>query len=171
MDKFETVLPKLINIELFSDFKIDDEKDCEILRQVYENMELKEFKKGDVIIKEGDYGDSFYILYTGSVQVLRDTPAGDQIALANLTSDNNIFFGETALISDDPRSATVKATSDSKIITLSSKKFLEVCDKEPMLGYRVILHLARRMSQTIRNTNSDKAALYEALFNEIEEGF
>jgi len=170
MDNFETVLPKIMNIELFSDFNIDDEKDCEILRQVYANMILKDYKKGEVIIKEGDYGDSFYILYKGSVQVLRNTPAGDQIALANLTSDMNIFFGETALISDDPRSATVMASSDCTTITLSSKKFLEVCDKEPLLGYRVILHLARRMSQTIRNTNSDKAALYEALFNEIEEG-
>ncbi|MCR4741959.1 MAG: cyclic nucleotide-binding domain-containing protein [Treponema sp.] len=170
MDDFEKVLPKLINIELFSDFSADNQRDREILKKVYDSMNLQSYKKGDVIIKENDFGDLFYILYSGSVQVLRDTPAGDQIALANLNSDMNIFFGETALISDDPRSATVKASSDVTCITLSSKKFIEVCDKEPLLGYRVILHLAQKMSQTIRNTNSDKAALYEALFNEIEEG-
>lgn len=170
MDKFEVVLPKLINIELFSDFNIENEHDCKIMRQIYEILELKEYKEGDIIIKEGDYGDTFYILYKGSVQILRNTPAGDKIALANLNSEENFFFGETALISDDPRSATVKASSDCTTITLSSKKFLEVCDKEPLLGYRVILHIARRMSQTIRATNNDKAALYEALFSEIEEG-
>lgn len=170
MDDFDKVLPKLINIELFSDFSADNQRDREILKKVYDSMNLQSYKKGDVIIKENDFGDLFYILYSGSVQVLRDTPAGDQIALANLNSDMDIFFGETALISDDPRSATVKALSDVTCITLSSKKFIEVCDKEPLLGYRVILHLAKKMSQTIRNTNSDKAALYEALFNEIEEG-
>ncbi|MCQ2590494.1 MAG: cyclic nucleotide-binding domain-containing protein [Treponema sp.] len=170
MDNFETVLPKLLKIELFSDFKADNENDSRIMNAVYENMTLKNFKSGEIIIKEGDYGDLFFILYDGSVQVMRNTPAGDKIALANLTSDMNIFFGETALISKDTRSATVVATTDCKVIALSSKKFLAICEKEPLLGYRVLLHLARRMSQTIRNTNSDKAALYEALFNEIENG-
>lgn len=170
MDKFEEVLPKLINIQLFSDFKADNENDCRILKLVYESMTVENFSKGDIIIKEGQFGDSFYILYTGSVQVCRETPAGDTIALADLNQAQNIFFGETALISNDPRTATVKATSDCKCIVLSSKKFLDLCDKEPLLGYRVTLNLARRMAKTIRDTNSDKATLYEALFNEIEEG-
>lgn len=170
MDDFEKVLPKLIKIQLFSDFSAENENDRRILNLVYENLSLKNFKKGEVIIKEGDYGDSFYILYSGKVQVFRDTPAGDQIALANLSAEQNIFFGETALISDDTRSATVKAVSDCTVIVLSSKKFLALCDKEPLLGYRVLLQLAGRMAKTIRDTNSDKAALYEALFSEIEEG-
>ena len=170
MDNFETILPKLIKIELFSDFSAEDENDRRILKLVYENLTIKNFKKGDVIIREGDYGDLFYILYSGEVQVQRNTPAGDVIALANLNSEQNIFFGETALISDDTRSATVRATKDCSCIILSSKKFLAICDKEPLLGYRVLLHLAKRMSQTIRNTNSDKATLYEALFSEIESG-
>lgn len=170
MDNFDVVLPKLLNIELFSDFKADNENDCRVLKIVYENMTLKRYKKDDVIIKEGDKGDLFFILYQGAVKVLRDTPSGDKIALANLTSDMNIFFGETALTSKDTRSATVVATSDCQVIALSSKKFLAICENEPLLGYRVVLHLARRMSQTIRNTNSDKAALYQALFNEIENG-
>ena len=145
MDKFEEVLPKLVQIQLFSDFSIDDENDCRILRAVYES-------------------------YSGKVHISRKTPAGDKIALADLSSDMNIFFGETALISDDPRTATVTALTDCRCIALSSTKFLAVCDKEPLLGYRVLLKLAQRMAKTIRDTNSDKATLYEALFNEIESG-
>ena len=118
--------------------------------------------------KEGEHGDEFFILYDGSVRVQRNTPAGDVIALAKLTSEMNIFFGETSLISSDTRTATVLASTECKCIVLSGKHFLEVCDKEPLLGYRVLLHLAKRMSQTVRNTNSDKATLYEALFSEIE---
>ena len=114
--------------------------------------------------------DDFYILYSGKVHISRKTPAGDEIALADLSHEMNIFFGETALISDDPRTATVKALTDCKCIALSSTKFLEVCDKEPLLGYRVLLKLAQRMAKTIRDTNSDKATLYEALFSEIESG-
>ena len=170
MDKFEEVLPKLVKIQLFSDFNIDDENDCRILRAVYDSMVIENYQKGDVIIEEGKIGDDFYILYKGEVHISRRTPAGDKIALADLSSDMNIFFGETALISDDPRTATVQALTDCRCIALSSTKFLAVCDKEPLLGYRVLLKLAQRMAKTIRDTNSDKATLYEALFNEIESG-
>ncbi len=170
MDKFEEVLPKLVQIQLFSDFSLDDENDCRILRAVYDSMVIENYQRGDVIIEEGKLGDDFYILYSGKVHISRKTPAGDKIALADLSSDMNIFFGETALISDDPRTATVTALSDCRCIALSSTKFLAVCDKEPLLGYRVLLKLAQRMAKTIRDTNSDKATLYEALFNEIESG-
>lgn len=170
MDKFEEVLPKLVNIQLFSDFNPENENDVRILRTVYDSMTIENYQKGEVIIEEGKFGEDFYILYKGKVHISRKTPAGDEIALADLNSEMNIFFGETALISDDPRTATVKALTDCKCIALSSTKFLAVCDKEPLLGYRVLLKLAQRMANTIRDTNSDKATLYEALFSEIEQG-
>lgn len=170
MDKFEEVLPKLVNIQLFSDFNPENENDVRILRAVYDSMTIENYQKGEVIIEEGKFGEDFYILYKGKVHISRKTPAGDEIALADLNSEMNIFFGETALISDDPRTATVKALTDCKCIALSSTKFLAVCDKEPLLGYRVLLKLAQRMANTIRDTNSDKATLYEALFSEIEQG-
>ena len=86
MDKFEEVLPKLVQIQLFSDFCIDDENDCRILRAVYESMVIESYQKGDVIIEEGKLGDDFYILYSGKVHISRKTPAGDKIALADLPS-------------------------------------------------------------------------------------
>ncbi|MBQ1670253.1 MAG: cyclic nucleotide-binding protein, partial [Treponema sp.] len=60
--------------------------------------------------------------------------------------------------------------TDCTVLVFSSKKFHALCKKEPVLGYRVLLVLARRMASTIRNTNRDKATLYQALFNEIAGG-
>ena len=79
----------------------------------------------------------------------------------------NIFFGETALISNDTRSATVTANEECKVLVLTSRKFHELCQKQSLLGYRVMLKLAQRMINTISQTNKDKALLYQALFNEI----
>lgn len=171
MDDFETVLPKLAGIPLFADFDIKKEDDLKILKNVYEIINIKKFKKGEVIIKEGEYGDLCYILYSGSVRITRKTPAGDIIALANLDSSQNVFFGENALITNDPRSATVTASSECSTIALSGKKFLALCEKQTVLGFRVILYLAKGMLKTIRETNNDKATLYEALFNEIEGNY
>ena len=50
------------------------------------------------------------------------------------------------------------------------KLFLDLCEKEPVLGSRVLLVLARRLTETVRDVNKDKAILYEALCNEIEIG-
>lgn len=163
----EEVLPRLVKISLFSDFNPDNEEDRNILTELYEIISIKKFKPGEIIIKEGDTGDEFYILYSGSVHISRITPAGDSIALADLNDSMNIFFGETALISNDKRSASVTALDECQVLVMTSKCFHELCNKHPVLGYRVLLKLARRMSNTVSNMNKDKAMLYQALFNEI----
>ena len=164
---FEQALPNLIKLQLFADFRADNEDDVRILKLVYAELKEQNFKTGEEIIKEGEVGESFYILISGNVKVLRNTMAGDAIALANLSADMGIFFGETALIGSDKRAATVVATTDCKTRKITGKKFKELCEKEPVLGYRVMLCLAKRMSSTIKKTNSDMATLYEALFDEV----
>lgn len=163
----DDILPKLAKIQLFEDFDPANENDKKILTDVYNSISLKKFSKGQIIIEEGKTGDEFFILNTGSVHISRKTPDGDNIALADLNAGMNIFFGETALVSDDPRSATVTAIDDCTCLVLSSKKFHSICKNEPLLGYRVLSVLARRMAKTIRETNRDKATLYLALYNEI----
>ena len=170
MDSFEQVLPKLVKIPLFEAFNPEKEEDRKILKLLYENLSVQKFKAGESIIKEGEAGDVFYILYSGEVLITRETPAGDVIALATLNSNMNVFFGEMAIISNDVRSATVTAKTECTTLVLEGKSFLELCEKEPVLGYRALLVLARRLTKTVRDVNKDKAILYEALCNEIEIG-
>ena len=165
---FDECLPKLVKFEIFNKFDINKEEDKRILRVVYDNLVEKEFKTGEKIISEGDVGDSFYILVSGRVKVFRNTPSRDLIALGNLDSDMHIFFGETALLGSEPRTATVIADSDCRTLVLSGKKFNAICEKEPVFGYRTLLCLSRRMNASIKKLNSDMATLYEALFREIE---
>src|SRR5574344_986917 len=150
MDDFEQVVPKLVKLELFSDFSAEKPEDLRILRAVYDDLSIKKFKAGEMIIKEGERGDSFFILYTGSVQVQQKTLADDNIALAILKAEQGIFFGEAALIGHDVRSASVIALTDCSTIVLSGEKFLALCKKEPVLGYHVIYRIAKRLASTIK---------------------
>lgn len=170
MQSFETVLPKLVKLPLFSAFDAEKEEDRRIMKLVYDNLSIEPFKAGEEIITEGEMGDELFILYEGEVLVTRKTPVGDVIALATLNSSMNIFFGEMAIISNDTRSATITANTDCLTLTIEGKKFLDVCDKEPVLGYRVLSVLAKRLANNVRDANKDKAILYEALCNEIENG-
>lgn len=168
---FEEILPKLTKMEIFSDFDYENENDKNILKKVYDRLVFQRFKKGEIIIQEGDHGDYFYILLKGNVQVRQQTFANDVIALANLDETMNIFFGEAALIGKDTRSASIVAMSDCDTIALSGDDFLELAESEPIFGYRVTLKLARRMAATIRKANQDKSTLYEALLSEVEGTF
>ena len=168
---FETVFPKLVKIQLFRYFDERSEDDRRILRELHERLVLREFRKGDVIIREGDEGKSLFILLDGRVQISRATPSGDSFALADLSAEQNVFFGENALISDDRRSASITAETPCRTYELERDVFKSFCQKEPSFGYRVAICLAKRMAETIKKTNSDIATLYEALCSEIDGDF
>ncbi|KAL7486828.1 hypothetical protein ACHAW6_015511 [Cyclotella cf. meneghiniana] len=84
--------------------------------------EMDFFEKGTVIIRQGESGDAFYIIESGTVDVFK-TQNGDE-AVAHLTSGH--FFGEKALISEDVRQATCIASSDVKCLTLTREDFVRM---------------------------------------------
>ena len=66
------------------------------------------FSDGQEVCHQGDPGDAMYVILGGAADVLIDTPNG-QLRVAQL--HKNGFFGETAILCDAPRNATIKAVS------------------------------------------------------------
>ena len=130
---------------------------------------MDEFNQGDQIITEGEVGDVLQILYDGEVQVLRNTPGKEQFAVINLHADQNVLFGEVALIDKDKRSASVVAITDCKTLALTGTDFLALCDEEPMLGYKAVFRIAKRLAGSLRRSTADILTLYEALLDEVED--
>ncbi|MBR4372902.1 MAG: cyclic nucleotide-binding domain-containing protein [Treponema sp.] len=164
---FDKVFPVLTSLPIFSDFA-DNPDGRRIMSLVFDALEVEDFDEGDTILKEGETGDAFYILRSGSVKVLRKTTSGDMIALSESDDSMHVCFGDAALMGNEKRIVTVLATSDCHTLKISGKKFRKICEREPVLGYRVFLRLATDLKQSIEKANSDIATLYEALFREIE---
>ena len=80
------------------------------------------FKKGDIVIKEGDKGDAFYVIEEGTVNVHKEA-LGDKV-LAALKSGN--FFGEKALFSNDVRNASCVADDDAKCLIIVRDDFVRL---------------------------------------------
>ena len=95
-------------------------------------------------------------------------PSNDEFAVVNLTKEQNVFFGEVALIDHDKRSASVVALTDCKTLTLTSDDFISVCETDPYFGYKVLLRIAKRLSGSLRRSTSDTLAIYQALIDEVE---
>ncbi|MFN8522127.1 MAG: ABC transporter transmembrane domain-containing protein [Chloroflexota bacterium] len=95
---------------------------------------------GRALIVEGDPGDKFYILVRGSVEVVKHLDGRDQ-QLAVLQDGD--FFGETALLHDVPRTATVRTLTSCTFLTLQRGQFLDLVHQAPELA-RVIDEVERQ---------------------------
>jgi CRP-like cAMP-binding protein len=89
-------------------------------------------KKGDVIIKQGDDGDYYYIIKQGKCKVTRLSKTNTQLTLATLKEGD--AFGEEALLSDAKRNANIIMESDGSLMRLSKEDFNSLL-KEPMLSW------------------------------------
>jgi len=89
-------------------------------------------KAGDVIIKQGDEGDFYYIIKSGECKVTRTSKTGSELTLAKLKGGD--AFGEEALLSDAKRNANIVMATDGMLMRLSKEDFNELL-KEPMLTW------------------------------------
>jgi CRP/FNR family cyclic AMP-dependent transcriptional regulator len=165
MDK--QILDKLQQITLFKCFGDDEER----LENIHKYMKLERFSKGDSIIQEGQIGDKLYILKSGTVRILRRTLTKEQYTVVVLSSDDNIFFGEVALIDSDKRSATVQAETNCEVLSIERNKYIQFCEEDPQMGYQVTLSIAKRISASLRKMNTDVITLFEALVTEVQGDF
>lgn len=92
--------------------------------EMFSRLELVQVKSGEVVIRQGDPGDYYYLLRTGKCTISQKNSAG-KVTIVNQLSDGD-QFGEEALISDAPRNATVMMTSDGELMRLAKKDFLEL---------------------------------------------
>jgi len=107
---------------------------------------VREFKTMANIFKEGDRGDSAYILKKGRV-LIYTTVHGDRLLLTELTAPT--IFGEMALLAkDNVRSASAEANSDVQVIEITKAKFDEAVTQSPSLIALVLQNLAKRLVET-----------------------
>lgn len=91
------------------------------IAQIFASMEPVAAEPGDVVIRQGDPGDYYYVIASGKVQVLLKTAKGTEEELAQLGVGRS--FGEEALVSGNPRNATVRALTRCELMRLSAERF------------------------------------------------
>ena len=95
---------------LFRDFSVDE------LVAVIQGLKLLTYQTKQIILREGDRGDSLYMLTSGTVKAFRKNAQGKQVALAELTE--GAFFGEGSILTGKPRTATVVAWEPCELLEL-----------------------------------------------------
>ena len=120
----------------------------------------KTFINGDVIIKEGDSGNTFFQLLEGKVGVYKDYDKADEVKLAVL--EQGQYFGEMAVIENYPRSSTIVAEGDVKVLEIAAEELKEYVSQNPDKILEIMKVLGSRVNAMTQDYDNVKKALDEA---------
>jgi CRP/FNR family transcriptional regulator, cyclic AMP receptor protein len=150
-------------INLFQDLTLEE------IQIVLSHATPREFADGEVIIQEGERGASLFIMCAGEVEITKkltmeleeDTPK--ERVFIRLKAEDGVYFGEMALLENETRSATVTAVTACHLLELSQTDFLELIQRNPAMGVKLLLRLAQVLSRYLRKANQDVVKLTTAL--------
>jgi SulP family sulfate permease len=118
------------------------------------------YKPADIVFKEGDPGDKIYFILAGGVSVLASiSENGRDRRLA--TFGEGVFFGDMAILEGQPRSATVRADSDTELVYMTVDDFNHLVNHEPLIASKMLLGMARELSYRLRLTTIEVRTLAE----------
>ena len=110
------------------------------------------YEDGEIIIRQGEVGNSMYVIQQGKVEVLSEKD-GQEIELAIRKEGD--FVGEMAIFERDVRSATIRALGQVRVLTIDKKNFLRRIHEDPSIAFRLV----EIMSRLIRELSEENARL------------
>ena len=102
------------------------------------------FKDGEAIIRQGDTGDSMYVIQEGHVEVVVKLNGIETVLAVRNQGD---FFGEMAIFNREVRMATVRALGEVRVLSVDKRNLMRRIHEDPSLAYRIILALSQRIRE------------------------
>jgi CRP-like cAMP-binding protein len=103
------------------------------------------FAKNAIVFNQGDPGDAMFVVLVGRLNVVLFSEGGREVILAQLGPGD--FFGEMAILAEQPRSATVVATEDATLLRLARADFVARVRANPDIALRLLAALAHRLAE------------------------
>lgn len=161
MDIKETVKTSAI-------FKDLDDGELDAVLQITRE---KRFGKDEVIMQEGDQGDTMYMVVEGELGVSKTLTMkfGDddfrktEKVLTRFRPQDHAVFGEMALIGQDSRSASIVARTDCVLVEVKRDDFLRLIKNSPETGVKILMSLSELLIARLRQSSVDIVRLTTAL--------
>jgi CRP-like cAMP-binding protein len=130
----------LASVPLFVGLPLDQ------LESLGASLQRRRCRAGETIFRQNDPGNSLFIIESGVVKVQRASAEGKEVILAILSPGD--FFGELALLDEEPRSADAVAKEDSTLLVLDRADFQKFIVQDPSAATRLLAALSRRLRRT-----------------------
>ncbi len=140
---------RLSNVKLFRVLK-DGE-----LSDLAEIVTAVSFGKGETVFSEKEPGDAMYQIIDGAVTISKKDITGGERVIAELKE--NDIFGEMALLTDLPRSASAVCAEHCHLLKLDKARFDELLKSNSISAYKVTYHLGKILSERLKNVTEEMA--------------
>lgn len=147
----EAIINCLAGITIFADL------DATELSTIGEHMHVSRFQAGDIVFSEGDPGDEVCFVVDGILDVMKRVDGKMEQKIAVKAPGGSL--GEMAVIGNFSRTATVKARTDTTLLSLSRRRFDQICDDHPTIGVKILRSIARILSTHLRDTSRELLGL------------
>jgi len=136
-------------LEQFSDNRLFEGVDADVVERIAPKIGVVRKEPGDIIFREGEPGDSLYLIAKGSVKIAKAAESADQDVLEFVSSGN--FFGASAMLAGEPHSTTATAVEPTIIGELGEDTFQEILDLSPA---RLHMNFLRAVTARVRSANA-----------------
>lgn len=126
--------------------------DASIIGALVKQVKLRIFSKDEVIVREGDDADSFYLIREGYVRVVKAMTGGEQRIVAYLKDGS--YFGENALIRAQRRNATIIAMGKVEVIQVMKDDFFALVNQDEKFAEHIASLERRRLSEQASSASS-----------------
>jgi HD-GYP domain-containing protein (c-di-GMP phosphodiesterase class II) len=133
-------IERLREIPFFADIPEAD------LRHITELITEKHYRAGEVIIRERTAAEGFLIIHRGKIEITKKFEEAEEFVLA--IRGEGDFFGEMALLDEQPRSASARAVEATTVLEISRNDFETLLSKAPALAFRIMRELSARVRET-----------------------
>lgn len=123
-------------------------RDIETLAKYVQAYEAKE---KSVLFREGDPGTFMCLIVEGNVGIFKEDSNQEEKCVALVGHGKTL--GEMAIIDNEPRSATCITATPAKLILLTKENFSRIINDYPALGVKIVMKVARLLSQRLRKTS------------------
>jgi CRP/FNR family transcriptional regulator, cyclic AMP receptor protein len=119
---------------------------------VAEAVSKRRFKRGEIIVEQGEKSNTLFIILTGRVRVVTSDKRGREVILATLQPGD--YIGEMSLIDNEAHSATVRAEVQTDMLALGRAEFARCLPENSSMAYAIMKGLVQRLRQADRKIES-----------------
>ena len=127
------------------------------------NFVVKKYKKGTLLVKEGEKIPKAFILLKGKIAVIKKTRNNKDYVVAHIDANKDVIFNEISLIDEREATSTLKVLEDSEIVEIDRDKFFRFIDENYKIGVKILKEMLFNCANHLRKRDKDIITLFDTI--------
>jgi CRP-like cAMP-binding protein len=142
----------MITSEMLAEFNLFKGVSKEVLDEITVITDTIKVEKDSFVFREGDTADKLHLLLSGSIALrVKLTSRPDSVTVSFLNSPHQAL-GWSGIVAPNHYTASAYCEEDTELVVIPSDKFMDILDRNPEAGYKIMLRITQIISDRLRNS-------------------